>query len=52
MSALRDRAEDLRAAELDRLRGRLDGLDPQQREAVAALSRGLVTKLLHEPTVG
>jgi glutamyl-tRNA reductase len=51
VSALRDRAEELRLSELDRHRGRLDGLDPQQQEAVAAVTRGLVNKLLHQPTV-
>ena len=51
VSALRDRAEELRVAELDRHRGRLDGLDPQQQEAVTAVTRGLVNKLLHQPTV-
>ena len=51
VTALRERAEELRAAELERFRSRLDGLDPRQREAVEALTRGIVAKLLHEPTV-
>jgi glutamyl-tRNA reductase len=51
ISALRTRAEDIRSAELDRFRARLEGLDPRQREAVEALTRGIVAKLLHEPTV-
>ena len=33
------------------VRGRLDGLDERQREAVEALTKGLVAKLLHQPTV-
>jgi glutamyl-tRNA reductase len=45
---LRERAEALRAAEVDRL-GRT--LDPGTRDALDALSRSLVAKLLHEPTV-
>ncbi len=49
--ALRERAEALRQAELARHRSRLDGLDQRQRDAVEALTRGLVAKLLHEPTV-
>ena len=49
--ALRDRAEELRVAELERFRARLADLDPRQREAVEALTRGLVGKLLHQPTV-
>jgi glutamyl-tRNA reductase len=51
VAALRTRAEDVRTAELDRYRSRLDGLDPRQRHAVEALTRGIVGKLLHEPTV-
>ena len=51
ITALRDRAETLRRAELDRYRGRLDGLDATQMEAVEALTRGIIGKLLHEPSV-
>ncbi len=46
--ALRQRAEELRAAEVARL-GR--NLGPAEREALEALSRSVVAKLLHEPTV-
>ncbi len=49
--ALRERAEAVRQAELERHRGRLEGLDRLQREAVEALTRGMVAKLLHQPTV-
>ena len=38
-------------AELDRYRSRLDRLDAREREAVEALTKGIVAKLLHEPTV-
>ena len=51
VTALRERAEALRAAELERSAGRLAGLTPEQREAVEAMTRGLVAKLLHDPTV-
>ncbi len=51
ISALHDRADGIRQAELDRFRARLEGLEPRQREAVEALTRGIVAKLLHEPTV-
>jgi glutamyl-tRNA reductase len=49
--AMRERAELIRAAEVERMRARLDDLDPRQAEAVEALTRGLVAKLLHQPTV-
>jgi glutamyl-tRNA reductase len=51
ISLLRARAEELRGAELNRFRSRLARLDPDAREAVDALTRGLVNKLLHDPTV-
>ncbi|MEA2685305.1 MAG: glutamyl-tRNA reductase [Actinomycetota bacterium] len=51
VTALRDRAEDLRLSELARYRNRLEGLDPRQQEAVTALTRSILGKLLHEPTV-
>ncbi|MGQ0830835.1 MAG: glutamyl-tRNA reductase [Microthrixaceae bacterium] len=49
--ALRDRAEEVRAAELERFRSRLEGLDPAHAEAVEALTRGIIAKLLHEPSI-
>jgi glutamyl-tRNA reductase len=51
IGALRSKAEAVRLGELDRLRSRLQDLDPRQREAVEALTRGILAKLLHEPTV-
>jgi glutamyl-tRNA reductase len=51
ITALREWAEDLRAGELDRAKARLDDLSPREREAVEAITRGIVAKLLHEPTV-
>jgi glutamyl-tRNA reductase len=51
VAALRERAEAVRAAELDRFAARLAALEPREREAVEALTRGIVAKLLHEPTV-
>jgi glutamyl-tRNA reductase len=38
-------------AELDRQASRLADLTPDEREAVAALARGIVAKLLHDPIV-
>ncbi len=43
--------ESVRAAELERVRSRLAGLDDDQRAAVDALTRGIVAKLLHLPSV-
>ena len=52
VSSLHDRAEAVRLAELERFRTRLATLDAKDRAAVEALTRGIVAKLLHEPTVG
>jgi glutamyl-tRNA reductase len=49
--ALRERAEMVRQAELERFRGRLDELGADQAELVDAVTRRLVSKLLHQPTV-
>jgi glutamyl-tRNA reductase len=49
--ALRERAETVRSAELERFRGRYDDLDPRQLDLVEAVTKGLVAKLLHQPTV-
>jgi glutamyl-tRNA reductase len=51
VTALRERAEDVRRAELERSAGRLAGLTPEQRDAVEAMTRGMMAKLLHDPTV-
>jgi glutamyl-tRNA reductase len=49
--SLRDRFEAVRLGELDRLSGRLRSLDGDQRQAVDELTRAVVAKLLHEPTL-
>jgi glutamyl-tRNA reductase len=51
LGLLHDRGEAIRSAEVARLDGRLGSLDPRQRRAVEALTRGIVAKLLHDPTV-
>ncbi|HEV2369643.1 MAG TPA: hypothetical protein VGR90_07185, partial [Acidimicrobiales bacterium] len=51
VAALHDHGETVRAAELSRLAGKLGDLDERQRQAVEALTRGIVAKLLHDPTV-
>jgi glutamyl-tRNA reductase len=47
--SLQDQFETIRQAELDRIRGRLGKLTPEQEMAVEALSRGIVNKILHTP---
>ncbi|KWW98146.1 glutamyl-tRNA reductase [Carbonactinospora thermoautotrophica] len=49
--ALRARAAEVVASELDRLAGRLPELDERQRDEVAQTVRRVVDKLLHTPTV-
>ena len=51
IGALRAKAEAVRQSEIERLRSRLQDLDPRQQEAIEALTRGILAKLLHEPTV-
>ncbi|HEV8297335.1 MAG TPA: glutamyl-tRNA reductase [Acidimicrobiales bacterium] len=51
VAALHDRAEQVRTAEIERFRSRLANLDPREREVVEALTRGIVAKLVHTPTV-
>jgi len=48
---LRAHAESVRQAEADRLAKKLSTLDERQREAVDALTRGIVNTLLHGPTI-
>jgi glutamyl-tRNA reductase len=52
IASLRERAEGIRVAEHERFAAKLDSLDPAQREAVEALTKRIVAKLLHDPTVG
>jgi glutamyl-tRNA reductase len=47
--SLQDQFETIRQAELDRTRGRLGNLTPEQERAIEALSRGIVNKILHTP---
>lgn len=51
VTALRGQAEGMRQAELERFAARLEGLAPEQRDAVEALTKGILAKLLHTPTV-
>ena len=47
--SLQDQFETIRQAEVDRVRGRLGPLSPEQEQAIDALSRGIVNKILHMP---
>ena len=47
--SLQEHLETVRQAEIDRVRGRLGTLTPEQELAVEALSRGIINKILHTP---
>jgi glutamyl-tRNA reductase len=47
--SLQDQFETIRQAELDRVRGRLGKLTPEQEQAVDALTHGIVNKIMHTP---
>ena len=47
--ALEDRLDAIRAAEIERFNNRLGNLTPEQRQAVDALTRGIMNKILHGP---
>jgi glutamyl-tRNA reductase len=47
--SLQVQLEQIRAAEMERLRGKLGPLTPQQEEALEALTRGIINKIAHGP---
>jgi glutamyl-tRNA reductase len=47
--SLQDHFETIRQAEIDRVRGRLGPMSPDQELAVEALTRGIVNKIMHTP---
>jgi glutamyl-tRNA reductase len=47
--SLQEHLETIRTAEIDRVRGRLGPLSPEQEMAVEALTRGIVNKIMHTP---
>jgi glutamyl-tRNA reductase len=51
ISALRQRAEDIKEIELVKALSRMGGLNEKQKEAVKALASGIINKLLHQPIV-
>ncbi len=50
--ALQQHAEQLRLAELERNRGKLAGMTPEQQAAVEAMTRSMMNKFLHGPVTG
>jgi glutamyl-tRNA reductase len=51
ITSLRDHAERIRAEELRRMEPRWDTLSPADRQRLEAVTRTMLNKLLHEPTV-
>ena len=51
VAQMHERAEAVRQAEIERFARKLTGLEPSERDAVEALTRAIVAKLLHEPSV-
>jgi glutamyl-tRNA reductase len=47
--SLQEHLETIRSAEIDRVRGRLGPLSPEQEMAVEALTRGIINKIMHTP---
>jgi glutamyl-tRNA reductase len=47
--SLQDHLETIRQAEIDRVRGRLGNLTPEQEMAIEAMSRGIINKIMHTP---
>jgi len=47
--SLQDHLETIRQAELDRVRGRLGTLSPEQQLAIETLTHGIVNKIMHTP---
>jgi glutamyl-tRNA reductase len=48
---MREQAEAVRQQELERHSGRLADLSPEQREVVDAVTKSILAKLLHAPSV-
>ena len=47
--SLQDHLETIRQAEIDRVRARLGEMTPEQELAVEALTRGIISKIMHTP---
>lgn len=51
VAQLREVVEAVRLAEMERFGGRLSDMSPEHREVVESITRGIVAKLLHSPSV-
>jgi glutamyl-tRNA reductase len=51
IASLRARAEEIRSSELERIAGRWEGLTDADRDRLDAVTRAMLNKLLHRPTV-
>lgn len=51
VAQMHERADAVRRAEIERFSKRLASLEPAERDAVDALTKAIVAKLLHEPSV-
>lgn len=49
IASLQEHLEQIRQAEIDRVRGKLGALTPQQEQAIEMLTRGIVNKIAHGP---
>lgn len=47
--SLQEQFEQIRQAEIDRVRGKLGSLTPQQEQAIEMMTRGIVNKIAHGP---
>jgi glutamyl-tRNA reductase len=47
--SLREQLEEIRTSEIEKMRGKLGVLTPQQKEAIDSLTRGIINKIAHGP---
>jgi glutamyl-tRNA reductase len=47
--SLQDHLETIRQAEIDRVRGRMGALTPEQEMAIETMTRGIINKVMHTP---
>lgn len=51
VTALRTKAEEIRSAEMEKLRKRLPDLTPEQLESIEATTRSIVNRICHNPVI-